>query len=139
MLAVLNMYRIKRARSVIHSLAHHAVSALSFLHPRLGEECLQSGLTEVKFDLIAELITGKEFKGSKETMSAYNALKATFEQILQSEGMDLSCIKTASINFGFKKDSWPSFCICTMTGLGTEPIHIKVDWCGNKYNLLSEC
>lgn len=133
------MYRIKRARSVIHSLAHHGVSALSWLHPRLGDECASSGLTEVEFDLIGEQITTKEFNGSKETLLAYNALRDTFKQILKSEKMDLSHIQSASITFGFKNESWPNFCICTIAGSDSDPIKVKVDWCGNKYNLLSEC
>ena len=138
-LAVLNMYRIKRGRSVIHSLAHHGVSALSWLHPRLSEECNKSGVTEVSFDLIDALITTKEFNGSKETLLAYNALKETFDQIMAAEKIDLSFIESASITFGFNRKSWPYFCICTMTGKDSKKIKVKLDWLGNKFNLLSGC
>jgi hypothetical protein len=133
------MYRIKRGRSVIHSLAHHGVSAISWLHPRLSEDCNNSGITEVSFDLIDALITTEEFNGSMETLSAYDALKVTFDQILAAENIDLSCIESASITFGFKRESWPYFCICTMTGKDSKTINIKLDWLGNKFNLLSGC
>ncbi len=138
-LAVLNMYRIKRARSVIHSLAHHGVSALSWLHPRLGEECKKSEVPKVTFDLILGVITTSEFNASKETLSTYRALKVNFDRILNSENIDLSSVQSASITFGFRSDSYPSFCICKMVGIDEKEIDIKVDWCGNKYNLLSEC
>ncbi len=133
------MYRIKRARSVIHSLAHHGVSALSWLHPRLGEECKDSGVLEVTFDLVEGKITTKDFKASKETLCAYNALKATFEKILISESIHTGEIQSASINFGFKNSSHPYFCICTMAGFHSETINVKVDLMGEKFNLLSEC
>jgi len=133
------MYRIKRVRSVIHGLAHHGVSALSWLHPRLGEECNRCVETEVTFDLILGVIITDGFNASKETLSAYCALKATFERILNAECIDLSSIQNASIIFGFRSDSYPSYCICKMVGRDGKEINIRVDWCGNKYNLLSEC
>ena len=133
------MYRIKRARSVIHSLAHHGVSALSWLHPRLGEECYSSGLSEVTFDLINVKISTVNFKASKETLCAFDNLRETFEKILKAEIMDLSVIQAANITFGFKNDNWPYFCVCELTGSDSKLIQVKLDWCGNKFSLLSEC
>ncbi|WP_434939010.1 hypothetical protein ACRWQN_16905 [Shewanella sp. HL-SH8] len=131
------MFKVKRSRSVIHSVAHHAVSALSWLHPRLGQECLGQNVIELNFDLLNSNITNQNFVASNETKMAFNTLKSTFERIAEAEGVEVNQLVNASISFGFAKDHWPNYCCCSCTSSSGKFVSVKVDGLGNKYGLLS--
>lgn len=131
------MFRVKRARSVIYSLAHHGVSALSWLHPRLGQECQKADIAEVEFDLVKGVLVADAELFSEPTLKAFGTLKKTFERIASSEGINRENFESASILFGFKKGEWPNYCVCCARGNGKE-ISVKVDGFGRKYGLLSQ-
>jgi len=132
------MFRIKRARSVIHSIAHHGVSALSWLHPTLGEECKSQNLESIGFNLTSGKFISKEFISSEETKNAFETLRETFSKIAESEGIDLSFIEKSTIVFGFERDEWPSYCLCGLNLSDGREISIKVDGWGRKYGPLSK-
>ena len=79
------MFKVKRARSVIHSVAHHGVSALSWLHPRLGEESKAQKVQEISYDFCLSKVTTDGFQPSEETEKAFSALQDTFERIGSTE------------------------------------------------------
>ena len=132
------MFRVKRARSVIHSVAHHGVSALSWLHPRLGEEGKAQQLQEITYDFCLSKISTDGFQASTETEKAFAALQETFERIGTAEEVFLSQLSSASITFGFCKGRWPNYCICSATSLDGKNVKVKVDGFGKKYGLLSK-
>ena len=132
------MFRVKRARSVIHSVAHHGVSALSWLHPRLGEEGKAQKVQKVTYDFCSSKITTDGFNASAETKRAFSTLQETFERIGSSEEVFLSQLSNASITFGFFKGRWPNYCICSATSLDGKNVKVKVDGFGKKYGLLSK-
>ena len=132
------MFKVKRSRSVIHSLSHHAVSALSWLRPRLGKECSNQSVTEISFDLLNRNVLNKKIVVSNETKTAFDTLSITFERIALAEGVLLSQLTEASLSFGFSKNNWPYYCICTCTSLSGKTLEIKVDMFGNKFGLLSK-
>ena len=132
------MFRKKRARSVIHSIAHHGVSALSWLHPRLGEECANQGLASVEINLLEAAVSTNGFIASDETKNAINALKETFSKIAASECIDVTELAEATIQFGFEKGKWPSLCVAKMNDKNNNSVTVKVDGFGNKYSLLSK-
>ena len=132
------MFRKKRARSVIHSIAHHGVSALSWLHPRLGEECANQNLEYIVINLLEAAVSTNGFAASEETKSAINSLKETFLKIAASEGIDITELAEATIKFGFEKGKWPSICVAKMNDKNNISVSVKVDGFGNKYSLLSK-
>ena len=132
------MYRTKRARSVAHSIAHHGVSALSWLHPRLGEECIEQRITMVAFDLLTREICSENYVASRNTSSAVIALCETFAKIAKSEGIQLSEISKAEIEFSFKKGCWPQSCSASIGCADGKEVSTKLDGMGRKYNMLSE-
>jgi len=132
------MFRIKRARSLIHSLAHHGVSALSWLHPRLGEECKLQSVAEIVYDLLNGKIYNSEVTLSKESLMAFGGLKVNFERIASLEGIYADQLSNASICFGFKGGTWPNYCICSIESKSGKKLDVKVDSFGNKYGLLSQ-
>ncbi len=131
------MFRVKRARSVIHSLAHHGVSALSWLHPKLGEESKEQKIVEVTYDFCNSQVITEGFKSSNETKNAFAALQQTFERIASGEKIYLSQLNSASITFGFKQGRWPNYCICCLTSKNGNSIQVKTDGYGKKLDLLS--
>lgn len=132
------MFKVKRARSVVHSAAHHGVSALSWLHPRLGEECKAQNLSEVSYDLHASRITTKGFSASKETQMAFSALQSTFERIAATEKIHPVELSAVFITFGFNRGYWPNYFLCSLTSKNGKVAKIKVDGFGKKYGLLSK-
>ena len=131
------MLKIKRARSLVHSIAHHGVSALSWLHPLLGQECREKNINSVEFNLLSGEITTENFVASYGTLMAFSTLKQTFENIANKENVFPNQISNAFIVFGFEKDDWPSYCISYMSGNNGKEINIKVDGFGRKYHALS--
>ena len=132
------MFRIKRARSVIHSVAHHGVSALSWLHPKLGEEGKEQNFDEISYNFCSSKITTEGFLPSLETSNAFSSLQETFERISATEKVFISEINDANITFGFYKGAWPNYCICSLTSKNGKVVKVKVDGFGNKYNILSK-
>jgi len=132
------MFKVKRARSVIHSVAHHGVSALSWLHPRLGEESKSQKVQEISYDFCVSKVTTGGFEPSTETEKAFSALQETFERIGSTEKVFLSQLSNASITFGFFNGRWPNYCICSVTSIDGKNVKVKVDGFGKKYGLLSK-
>ena len=125
------MFRIKRLRSVSHSIAHHGVSALSWLHPRLGDECKRSNSASVEIDLLSGNFICDKSSFSNETMMASRALSKTFKDLLVVEKIDIKDIERANINFYFIRGRWPSSCeIAVVIGDGRD-VYYKVDQFGN--------
>lgn len=132
------MHRKKRVRSLIHSIAHHGVSALSWLHPRLGEECKSQDLNSILINLLDGVIITQGFLASNETSLASKELSENFKRIAKVEGLDISDLVYAKIEFQFRKGSWPFACQVDVTGSDDTTFEIKVDGMGNKYGILSE-
>lgn len=133
----MSVFRVKRARSVVHSTAHHAVSALSWLHPKLGAESKAQGVTEVTYEFLTSTITTENFTASQETKKALLALQLTFERIGASENIFLAQLDSAFITFGFPNGRWPNYCLCSVTSKAGKTVKVKVDTFGNRYSLLS--
>lgn len=132
------MHRKKRVRSLIHSIAHHGVSALSWLHPRLGEECKSQGLGFILIDLLDGLILTEEFIASNETLLAVKELSENFKRIAKVEALEVADLAHAKLEFQFRKGRWPSSCQVDVIGTDDTALKIKVDGMGKKYGVLSE-
>ena len=132
------MFRLKRARSLVQSIAHHGVSALSWLHPRLGEEAKKQSLSSIEIDLLTGKVITADFVQSDNTSAAISALKERFYNIAEAEGTDKSEIAKANIIFGFERGRWPSVCWASVTGNNDNIASVKVDGFGKKHHALSK-
>jgi hypothetical protein len=100
----------KRLSSVCHSIAHHAVSALSFIHPHLRQACRSNREKVAVIDLLADEPCPLAFLEIAPLRLALNTLKHRFVDILITEGFGLVDIKSAWAIFEFKDDYPDDFC-----------------------------
>jgi hypothetical protein len=108
---------IKRLRSVCHSIAHHATSGLSYIHPHLAQACNNAGLESIAIDLKQEEPCPDAFVQIKPLRLALHALRKKFEEILSSEGFAPTDLRTATLTFEFpsKMENYSSNCHACMT------------------------
>ncbi len=87
--------------SVAHDVAHHAQSALSWLHPHLGDACKNAGMFEVSLDLLS----GKPYPNwlvvSEPLRSATEALQHKFKVMVAGRGLNLDSLNSAVLKFLF--------------------------------------
>ncbi len=87
----------KRLRSVCHSLAHHTVSGLSWLHPHLAQACRAGHQPVAHIDLLAASPYPTGASEMQPLRLALGALRDRFKQMLISEGMTIEDLTTASL------------------------------------------
>lgn len=107
---------MKRLRSVCHSIAHHAVSGLSYIHPHLAQACNNAGLVSIVIDLKQEEPCPDAFVRIKPLRLAVQAMRNRFEEILASEGFAPTDLLAATLRFEFpdKMDYCSSNCHACM-------------------------
>jgi hypothetical protein len=93
------MRSTKRLRSVCHSIAHHSVSGLSFLHPHLLSACRRSGIDELVVSLLDKEPCPVALRGDRALASALVSLRAKLESILASEDLSLAELSKARLTF----------------------------------------
>lgn len=117
------MASTKRLRSVIQSTAHHAMSGLCYVTNHLGVFCEARNLDRATVDLLkGAVVTSDKIIAEPLRLSA-NALGNRFVQILTAEGIAVSDLRSATIEFHFKKWAWPLGChirVETIDGVSLE-------------------
>lgn len=103
------MTSTKRLRSVIQSTAHHAMSGLCFIHDSLGTFCEARSLDKAVIDLISGTVVTTDSVPEPLRLSA-KALHERFMQILHREGMHVSDLLSATVEFQYRKWAWPIGC-----------------------------
>lgn len=129
------MFRVKRARSLVHSIAHYGVNPRSSLHPRLGEESNAQSHATIEIDLLTGGVVTEHFSASTPTQNAVAELSKRFLPIAESEGIASDQIRSARITFEFERGYWPSICWASVTGDNNETVTTKVDGFGRKYHM----
>lgn len=76
----------RRLNSVCQSIAHHAASSLSYVHPHLLQALKATGESIVTVDLLSATPYPKELLSHPHLPTALSSLRDRFEQILKSEG-----------------------------------------------------
>jgi hypothetical protein len=107
----------KRLNSVCHSIAHHAVSGLSWIHPHLGRACRQAGLSGVSIDLLADNPCPKDLRCRRKSplRVGLGSVQEKFAGILQSEGFSVDDLTSAVLEFEFPPDKDDYWSLCTST------------------------
>ncbi len=112
------MPSLKRLRSVCQSIAHHAASGLSYLHPHVAHACRDQGIEKVTINLL-ESDGGLESRTPpKPLITAIRSLFEKFQSIYFSEGLSLGDLTVASISLAPDKNFNDDYCTICEAQLG---------------------
>ncbi|GIU39942.1 hypothetical protein TUM3794_16630 [Shewanella colwelliana] len=134
MFCVITMASHKRLSSVVQSIAHHSVSALSYVHPHLSEACEKIGLDSMSVILLAGNECPSEFLGNQPLTLGLRHLSETLANLLIKEGFDPKEIKLAKLTFEFqhgKLDHYCSTCTAELTSPAGSIYRSRVNYLGN--------
>jgi hypothetical protein len=120
------MRSAKRARSVAHSLAHHAMSGLCFVHPHLGEQCRKHQKRQATIDLIQPFESAVPGVWPKPLELSLVALGKTFQELLGKEHIDPGYITSATALFDFRADQWPTACLARLALADGKSVDVAV-------------
>jgi len=104
------MPSIKRLSSVCHSIAHHAVSGLSYVHPHLRQACKTVGINMVTIDLMREQPCPDQFLSIDPLRLSLKALQEKFKEILKAEGFTIDEIEAIELRFEFTEEFPDDYC-----------------------------
>lgn len=89
----------KRLNSICHSIAHHAVSGISYIHPHVLQACRAAGLTQMVVSLLDSEPCPESFRGIEPLRLSLRGLRMRFEEILAAEGFSVTDLTEASLTF----------------------------------------
>lgn len=126
------MPRRKRLRSVCHSIAHHAVSGLSYIHPHVLRACHDANIDSMQVNLLDVDPCPTQFKGIKPLRLSLRGLREKFEDILVAESFSISDFTLAKLCFTADpgKDDYCSICHATLKCIDQEPVECIVNYLG---------
>ena len=127
------MASLKRLSSVCHSIAHHAASGLSFVHPHLRRACREAGLDSLMISLISDDPCPEGFRHIEPLRLSLRSLRARFEEILQAEGFSMADIKVIDLDFQFRQafpDDYCSLCHARLVDRSGKVFSYVVDYLG---------
>ncbi|WP_100636437.1 hypothetical protein [Marinomonas sp. ef1] len=122
----------KRLKSIVQSIAHHAVSGLSFVHPHLGQACEAEALDFIEINVFDNEPCPQRFLHIEPLRLALNALKETFYGLVVSEGFEPKDIESAKLRFEFKCGQLDNYCsVCTASlAVASKTYTSKVNYLG---------
>ena len=123
----------KRLNSVVQSIAHHSVSALSFVHPHLGQACEEEGVDSIEIRISESEPCPSTFLHIEPLHLALNTLKGKFYDLVAIEGFEPKDIESARLVFEFKHgqlDHYCSFCTASLVS-ASKTYQSKVNYLGN--------
>ena len=124
----------KRLKSVAHSIAHHAVSVLSHVHPHLSEACEELGHRAIEIQLMNENPCPNQFREISPVVLSLKNLKKTFANILEREGFKINDLVSANLEFRFyhgSKDHYCSDCKATLKSTEGRAYESGVNYVGD--------
>ncbi len=124
----------KRMNSVCHSIAHHATSGCSFVHPHLRRACKAIGVACVMVDLKAKEPCPEVFRHIKPLRLSLLSLRERFESILAAEGFTPADVRSADLMFYFTAESpgdYCSICDAEIVSAAGQKYRYVVDYLGN--------
>ena len=128
------MARVKRLRSVGHSIAHHATSGLSWVHPHVLHACAARDLRALEVNLLDDEPCPRICLDIEPLKVSLRGLKAKLSEILATEGMTLGDLTQASLMFiraPEARDDYSTICRAQLTGHNGRTIDVAVDFMGN--------
>ena len=117
----------RQLNGVAHDIAHHAVSALSWLHPSLSQACRASKVDNVLLDLTQDPKYPQGFLVSKPLGLATNGLKEWYRELLGKKNFSEADVQSVTLEFSFspdRQDDYTCSCRCRLvTTHGKEFVH----------------
>jgi hypothetical protein len=105
------MRSTKRLRSVVHSIAHHAISGLCNVHPHLGQARKRLGVKEVAVNLLGPAISLALDPMPRQIALSTAALRERFAALVAVERLNPEDIRTAVATFVYRGAcTWPDAC-----------------------------
>ena len=131
------MVSTKKLRGVVHNIAHHATSSMSFyIHPHLSEHCRAAHVHRATVDLLNGTLVPRNEVVSTPLGLGMTELSETFSRICESAGIHTSALSEAEATFEFRQDGWPKWCwVRTRTRDGKE-LEAAVDPMGRKLKIV---
>lgn len=130
------MISMKRLRNIVHSIAHHAMSGLCYVHPHLGTLAKDLGIKSISVNLINSNFDPEIPSPSKELLLSTNALREKFQSLLSSEDISLEDIQSAWATFDFLHGVWPTSCYVRIEITNGKFIEDAVDSTGQRAEIL---
>jgi hypothetical protein len=100
----------KRLSSVCHSIAHHAASGLSFIHPHLRQAWRQVGIVQVVIDLTRDDPYPAQLRSNEPLRLALIHLRKKAEGILSAEGFTQRDIEGLDLHVSFSSSLRDDYC-----------------------------
>lgn len=125
----------KRLKSITQSIAHHAVSGLSYVHPHISKACEELGVSSIVIELLSDPPYPIEFEGNTPLKLSLESLKEKFSEILEREDFSFNDLASAKIQFWFyhqshNKDHYRSDCKATLTSINGKVYEAAVNYIG---------
>jgi hypothetical protein len=126
------MPRRKRLRSVCHSIAHHAVSSLSYVHPHVLRACRSAGIGNMQINLLVADPCPPQFVEIEPLRLSLKGLREKFETNLAAEGFSVSDLSLATLCFTPEpgKDDYCTVCHATLQSKDQDPVEYIVNCLG---------
>ncbi len=127
------MASLKRLGSVCHSIAHHATSGLSYVHPYLRRACRDAGLDSLLVSLVSDDPCPEQFRHIEPLRLSLRALRTKFVEILEAEGFTIADIKAIDLDFQFRQsfpDDYCSLCHARLVHRTGKVFSCAVDYLG---------
>jgi hypothetical protein len=109
---------VKRLHSVCQSIAHHAVSGLSYLQPHISRACAEAGVDHLAIDLLSTELYSPAYGESRPLLLCLRSLRERFVAILDAEGFALDDLTEAGLRLipvGGPGDDYSLACRATLT------------------------
>ena len=123
----------KHLNSVCQSIAHHAVSGLSYVHPHVLSTCRTTGVGQMTIELLDPDPCPAQFRGVEPLRLSLRGLREKFESILDSEGFSFADLSSAELTFRPDSrfhDDHCSFCHAKLTSKAGRTYEHLVDYVG---------
>jgi hypothetical protein len=127
------MASAKRLNSVCHSIAHHAVSGLSYVHPHVLATCRGAGLEEMAVNLLDAEPCPQRFRDIEPLRLSLRGLREKLEGILTTEGFSLADLSAADVTFRRDsrfRDDYCSICHARLVSKAGRVYEHRVDYVG---------
>jgi hypothetical protein len=128
----------EQLRSVCRSIANHAVSGLSGLHPHVIRACRRAR-SRMQVDLLMADPCPPEFAQDEALRLSLKGLRENFEAILAAEGISVADLTLATLDFEvmYPDEDYRSCCHATLQSENHDPVEYIVDYRGQTYAPLS--
>jgi hypothetical protein len=131
------MPSVKHLNSVCHSIAHHAVSGVSFVHPHVLAACRSAGLDRMCVNLLDNEPCPESFRDIEPLRLSLRALRSKLEGILNAEGFSMADLSFAQLTFSpasNDSDEYCSVCRAILTSTTGRTYEHVVDYLGTTRN-----